>query len=221
MNATLALVWTLLPPTIVAPPDDNADQPAKTGVVNIAKVFEDYQMTRRLEQRFDDERGRIADQADNRRQSIDTQVDALAAFDPTSQDYADRREQVRRARIEFRVWLEMEEDRLKQEHMAWLRVIYDDVRSAVAEMAEQRGLDLVLTYDELSPEVPDSLALRREILLKKVLYFSGRVDLSETVLEQLGAAYAKRGGAASLGTAPPAAAPPKPKSDVGQRPPQR
>lgn len=212
MIRTTLLMGLLLPASIAL-----ADQPItgpKVAVVNLARVFDGYAMTKDLEARFNAKRRAIADDAENRRKALEQQIAALEAFDPASKDYAERRDQIMSTQIEYRIWLEVEEARLKEEHMAWLRVIYDDVRSAVTEMAEQRSLDLVLTYDELSPEVPDSLALRREILLKKVLYFSGRVDLSETVLEQLSAAYAKRGGAASLGTAPPAAAPPKPKSDA-------
>ncbi|MCP4250300.1 MAG: OmpH family outer membrane protein [bacterium] len=214
-----ALLMGLLLPAWTAP----AEQPPepKVAVVNLARVFDGYAMTKDLETRFEAKRRGIADDAENRRKSLEQQISALEAFDPASKDYAERRDQILNTQIEYRIWLEVEEARLKEEHMSWLRVIYNDVRTAVAEMAEQRGLDLVLTYDELSPDVPDSLALRREILLKKVLYFSDRIDLSETVLDQLNGTYAKRGGAASLGHAPTVPGPPDPKSDAGQRPPQR
>lgn len=202
MNRIALLVGVLLPACVCSADEG---QPALGGiaVVDLARVFDGYRMTKDLEQRFDDRRRVIGDQAESRRYAVEKQLTALQAFDPASRDYAERRNELYRMEFEFKVWLSMEEQRLKDEHMAWLRSIYDDVRQAVAGVAESRGIDLVLTYDELSPDVPDSLALRREILLKKVLYFSDRVDLTAQVLEGLNENYEKTGGAASLKEPPP------------------
>ena len=57
--------------------------------------------------------------------------------------------------------------------------------------------------DELFEDVRDSDLLRQQILLKKVLFFSERLDLTELVGKDLNDQYAKRGGAASLADAPP------------------
>lgn len=186
------------------------------GVVNIAQVFESFEMTRDLEQRFDQARRGISDQADNRRQAIDQQVASLEAFDPASRDFAQRRTEVRRLRVEYQVWLEMEEQRLKEEHMLWLRLIYDNVTDAVGLVAKRRGIDLVVTNDELSPDAPDSLALRREILLKKVLYFSPRVDLTAEVLRMVNEQYEQDGGSESLQAPPPAINRPRAIPSTGQ-----
>ncbi len=202
MNRIALLVGVLLPVCICSADEG---QPASGGiaVVDLARVFDGYRMTKDLEQRFDDRRRVIGDQAESRRYAVEKLLTALQAFDPASKDYAERRDELYRMEFEFKVWLSMEEQRLKDEHMAWLRSIYDDVRHAVAGAAEARGIDLVLTYDELSPDVPDSMSLRREILLKKVLYFSDRVDLTAQVLEGLNETYEKTGGAASLKEPPP------------------
>ncbi len=177
--------------------------PPGVGVVDIARVFEGYQMTRDLEQRFDARQQGIRAEADNRRQAMEKQLATLEAFDPTSKDYAERRDRLQQMQFEFRVWLEMEEQRLKEEHMLWLRMIYDDVSEAVAQSARSRGIDLVLTHRDLSEDVPDSSALRNEILLKKVLYFSDRVDLTGQVLRLVNENYEQRGGAAALKSKPP------------------
>lgn len=211
MNRIALLVGVLLPVCMCSADEG---QPASGGiaVVDLARVFDGYRMTKDLEQRFDDRRRVIGDQAESRRYAVEKQLAALQAFDPASRDYAERREELYRMEFEFKVWLSMEEQRLKDEHMAWLRNIYDHVRQAVADVAESRGIDLVLTYDELSPDVPDSLSLRREILLKKVLYFSDRVDLTAQVLEGLNQTYEKTGGAASLKEPPPLIDPGDPES---------
>lgn len=192
---TCGILLAMLQPGLQA--DSQGPAPA-VGAVNIAQVFEAYQMTRDLEQRFESARRGISDEADNRRQAMENQMASLEAFDPASRDFAQRRDDLQRMRFEFKVWLEMEEQRLKEEHMAWLRQIYADVTDAVSEAARSRGIDLVVTVDELSEDVPDSLALRREILLKKVLYVSPRVDMTGQVLRLLNEKYEKKGGASWL-----------------------
>jgi Skp family chaperone for outer membrane proteins len=198
MKLRMVLACGLLLPGAAWGADGEDNSGPKVGVVKVAQVFEGYQMTRDLENRFDGRRRAIGDEAENRRKAMDNQRAALEAFDPASRDYAERREGLRRAAFEYKVWLEMEEQRLKEEHMAWLRMIYEDVCGAVAKAAQARGIDLVLTCDELSQDIPDSVALRQEILLKKVLYFSGRIDLTESVLRRLNEGYEEKGGAASL-----------------------
>jgi hypothetical protein len=106
------------------------------------------------------------------------------------------------AEAEYKVWLEMEDVRLKSEHMAWLRKIYDDVRAEVAAVAKESGYDLVLTYDELSQDIPDSAALRREIVMKKVIFSSDRIDITDTVLARLNQTFEQKGGLQSQGPPP-------------------
>jgi Skp family chaperone for outer membrane proteins len=199
----IALLAGLLLPAGVCAAQDGQASPTRIAVVKLAQVFDGYKMTKDLEQQFDERRRAIGEQAEDRRYAVEKQVAALQAFDPASKDFAERREELRRMEFEFKVWVSMEEQRLKDEHMAWLRRIYDDVRQAVADVSGARGVDLVLTYDELSPDVPDSLTLRREILLKKVLFFSDRIDLTDEVLGTLNESYEKKGGATSLKNPPP------------------
>ena len=201
------LCGLLVPVLAWAAGDDRDDSPPPIGVVDIAQVFDGYQMTRDLEERFDTRQRGVRADADNRREAMEKQLASLEAFDPASRDYSERREGLQRMQFEFRVWLEMEEQRLKEEHMVWLRMIYDDVCRAVAQAARSRDIDLVLTYRELSEDVPDSSALRNEILLKKVLYFNERTDLTGQVLRLVNENYEERGGAASLRQPPTPPAP--------------
>ena len=215
MNRTALLIGLLLPAGAVGAQDPPASSTPKIAVLNLPQVFDGYRMTKDLEQRFDNKRLAIREEAENRRQSMDNQRAALEAFDPASKDYTERREELLRQQIEFQVWLEFEEQRLKAEHMAWLLQIYRNVNQVVEATANRRGIDLVLTYDEISTDVADSFALRQQFLLKKVLYFSNRLDLTEQVLKELNEQYATKGGGASLGSAPPLPVPQQQRPTAG------
>lgn len=167
-------------------------------VVNLAQLFERYQMTSDLEQMFDERRQGVAAAAQKRREAVNVMRTGLARFKPGSPDFTRREEDLVRAEIEFQVWLEMQERRLKGQHKQSLQQIYRDTRQAVAKLAAERRIDLVLTYDELEDEAPDSVAFKQQILLKKVIFASGRIDLTETVLAMVNSEYRKRGGAAAM-----------------------
>jgi hypothetical protein len=65
-------------------------------------------------------------------------------------------------------------------------------------VAERRDISLVLTYDRLADDAPDSMALRQQILLQKVIYHDARVDITDEVLTLLNSAYRNEGGLRSV-----------------------
>jgi Skp family chaperone for outer membrane proteins len=167
----------------------NASGGTRIGVINIAKIFAEYEMTRQLEQRFDSERRAVADDAEKKRQLIVEKQQGLAPFKPDSQAYRDRSTELTRLQVEYEVELTMREQQLKDAHKQSLLTIYRDVQAAVERIARQRGIDVVLTYDELDSQAPDSNALRQQILLKKVIYSNEQTDLTQVVLTDLNAAF--------------------------------
>jgi Skp family chaperone for outer membrane proteins len=166
--------------------------------LNVARVFELYEMTRDLETLFDQARREAADDADKRRDGIEQQRKALVAFDPVSEDYRRREQELDRAELEFQVWSKSTERRLKGDHLRWMRLIYKNTQEVIAQIAQERSLDMVLTYDELTDDAPDSMALRQQILLQKVIYHDKSRDITDEVLRRLNEAYRKSGGIRSL-----------------------
>jgi len=187
-----------------------AGQPG-VAVINLPHVFERYQMTRDLEQFFEEKRQSFTQEAQKKRDDVTMKRNALSQFKPGTVDFNERRKNLTQAEIEFQVWLETLEAELKEEHKAWLLSLYDDVQRVVGKLAQERGFDLVLSYNEnLEEDAPDSVALRQQILLRTVLFASERVDLTQPALERLDAEYQKRGGGAALRAPKPESVPSPP-----------
>lgn len=197
MTLATVLCATLLSAGPAQPGSQRSYSP-NIAVVNLAALFDQYQMTRDLEQMFDEKRQIVTTEAEKRRDHLNVLRNGLERFKPGTSDYRGREEELVRAEIEYQVWLEMQERLLKEQHKNWLQIIYRDTQEAVASLAAERGIDLVLTYDVLEEDAPDSVAFKQQILLKKVIYASSRVDLTEAVLQAVNAEYQKRGGAAAL-----------------------
>ncbi len=170
----------------------------KVAVVNLAAVFERYVMTQDLEQLFAQRRQDVKTAAENKQDNLSVMKNALEQFKPGTSDYQSREEELVRAEINFQVWVEVQERRLKAEHKSWLERIYHDTQETVAKIASDRGIDLVLTYSDLDSGAPDSVAFKQQILLRTVIYANKRVDLTEETIQLLDADYRHKGGPAIL-----------------------
>ena len=112
-------------------------------------------------------------EAESRRAAIEAKRKSLIAFNENSQEYTALEQDLTRMTIEFEVWANLQEKRLKDEHKRWLLRIYNNVKEAVSAIAATSHIDLVLTYEQLIDEAPDSITLRQQILLKKVIFRAG------------------------------------------------
>jgi Skp family chaperone for outer membrane proteins len=74
-----------------------------------------------------------------------------------------------------------------------MKTLFDKIQTAVAKIAEQKGLDLVLA--EAHPQLPDDLdqinvdQLRAVINSRNILYSNSKVDISDEVIALLDAEY--------------------------------
>ncbi len=187
---------------VVALPGQTANAQSNIAVIDVASVFESYEMTRDLEAMFNARRQELATEADQRRTSIEQMRRGLAAFDPASSDYVSREQELIRAEVDFQVWSTHSEQRLKTNHKLWLLAIYRNTQGVIEKLANERNYDLVLTYDRLTDDAPDSVTLRQQILLQKVIYHHSRIDITTEVLNRLNNEYKSSGGIRSLDALP-------------------
>ncbi len=173
-------------------------------VVNVEELFARYKRPAALEKQIRERQQEIIKEAEGRRAALEQQRQALQAFKPGTPDYQEKRVALRREEIEFQVWRTLADEEIKQRHKDSFRSIYDDVRRGVAKVAKQKGLQIVLTYDTLAEDAPDSQALRQQILLQKVVYWEPQLDITEEVLKVINDEFdakQKEGGAAPRGDA--------------------
>jgi len=196
--AALAIVFLNLVPLTATQAGQPSVRPPRVAVINLAAVFEQYVMTQDLEQLFAQRRQDVKAAADTKQDNISVMKNALEQFKPGSADYKSREEELVRAEINYQVWAEVQDRRLKAEHKSWLERIYKDTQETVSKIASDRGIDLVLTYRDLDPGAPDSVAFKQQILLRTVIYANKRVDLTEETIRLLDGDYRQKGGPAIL-----------------------
>ncbi len=166
-----------------------AEGQPKVAVINLSRVFDQYRLTKDLEDLFETKRQQMAAEAKQKTDEITVKRQELARFKPDSDDYKTRRAQVDEMEVQFEVWAATKERQIRDEHKVWLLRIYRNVHKAVEELSAEKGIDLVLTYDEVTDEAPDSKTLRQQLLLEKVFYFARELDLTQAAIERLNKDY--------------------------------
>lgn len=188
----------------------------KIAVVNVATVSEKYQKTSDLETQFDALRKRLGQERDVLKDKLDRANRSLQEeLKPGTEEYRLRKKEIAVMEAELQWFIDNEGQKVEKSLAESLRSIFDDIQSAVREVAEEQGVEIVLAADKLPGESPDSPAQARQmILLQKVLYWKPEVDLTNAVIDRLGKNYKPATGvtpaAAENPKRPAEAAPKKP-----------
>ncbi|MBN2559845.1 MAG: OmpH family outer membrane protein [Phycisphaerae bacterium] len=185
--------------TTAAPPaTGNARHPV--GVLNLVRVFNECDQIRDLNEQIKQKTDELAKEANQRREVIEQKQLELSAFQAGTPDYEARRNNLVRLNVEANVWFKMEEEELERQKFYWTRIIYEKAVDMAAELAKERSYDVVLQRTKFEPfEIEQTVQmLRRLIQDRTVLYNVPDVDITDTLIGRLNAAYKAGGGKKQL-----------------------
>ena len=170
----------------------------RVAVVDLVTVFNDYELTKTLNQKMTDLETSLRDQDQKKAAGVDAQAKAVQAFDPNSAEYVKAKKELVVLQVDYQVWKGTQQDEVGQKHLAWVNATYANVEAEVAAIAKARGFQLVITREDLDTTVNDSKVMLKQIIGRKVIYSDGSVDLTQDVLKNLNTAFQKAGGAKTI-----------------------
>ncbi len=158
---------------------------SKIGVVSILKVFRDCKRSAAHRNELIAEQNKIRATLQTLSKEIEAQEAGLKALKPESSDYLAQRKELidKQARLEAEQKFYKEEIILKQ--YKWSKELYQDILRITSELAEQKGLDLVLKKDEIDLLALSVNEISETVRTHKVLYSGGCVDISDEVVARL------------------------------------
>ena len=158
---------------------------SKIGVVSILKVFRDCKRSDAHRTEFNAEQSKIIAALQTLSKDIAAQEAGLKALKPESSDYLAQRKVLidNQARLEAEQKFYKEQGILKQ--YKWSKELYQDILRITSELAEQKGLDLVLRKDEIDLLALSVNEISETVRTHKVLYSAGCVDISDEVVARL------------------------------------
>ncbi|MBN1488802.1 MAG: OmpH family outer membrane protein [Phycisphaerae bacterium] len=168
------------------------------GVVNMVRVFNDCEQTTAIKDRLSAERAGLEAEANQRKEKIAAKEKELDAYHPDSPEWTKCSEEMLQLQTSANVWAKMEEARVARVEKHWVEKNYNDITDAVAAVAKEHGLALVLMREELDLDIPDANRLRLQIINRKVVYYDPQLDVTDAVLKKVNETFKVRGGVDSL-----------------------
>lgn len=157
-------------------------------VVDVVRIFNEYDRQKDLEGEFTAWRQQLEAENQQRRQRVDAAAAAVDAMDPTDPARRQRMVDTLRMQMEYKNWADFSQADVQREFGVWTTNIYAEITRAVEQVAQTRGVQVVLYRDEFTPAA-DLQALRDQIRGRKVLFYTPQADLTQAVLDQLNNAY--------------------------------
>jgi Skp family chaperone for outer membrane proteins len=186
----VALVWS----------SGHAQAPAaaaKYAVVDLERVLDQSQQSVDVQKMLADRAKQVQTELETRARAVQTKQADLTALHPDSPEAYKLEEEIDRLDVEHETIQKVDQAQLAQERNLWVAEGYKQAMTAIQQIAQDRGLDLVLFQDRFDPKAsPDDLIAR--MAARKVLYAREYLDVTDEVLKLMNQQYQQRGGAASI-----------------------
>jgi Skp family chaperone for outer membrane proteins len=160
---------------------------ANIGVVDVRKVFRDCKRNAKYGASVMAEEGKWKAEQEKLAKEIESQRNGLRALRPGSDDYLAQYKEMLQKQAELETTRQFNAQQRAMKDQRWTEGLYMEILKIVAELAEQKELDLVLQKDvvDFPTESPDELMLT--LSTHKLLYSDGCLDLTSEVLAQVDA----------------------------------
>ena len=166
---------------------------AKIGVVDPTAVFAQMKEKQAADAKLQQQQQTFDAERQTQQQAVQQLQSALQEQRPGTDAYTASEDELINKLAEFQAFVNRETFKLESETRRTITQLYRKIQAATADVAEQKGVDLVLASDKALPanlgqlpvkDVSDALRDRN------ILYRSEQADLTQEVLLKLDAEYA-------------------------------
>jgi len=158
---------------------------SKIGTVSILKIFRNCKRSAAHRTEILTEQNRLRTKLQELSKDIEAQEAGLRAFKQDSSDYLAQRKELIDKRASLQAQQDFNKEQVVLKEYKWSKELYNDILQITSELAEQKGLDLVLEKDEIDVLALSVNEISEAIRTHKVLYSGGCVDISDEVVARL------------------------------------
>lgn len=186
MTLTAGLLISIAVGSMVRP---NGQAGTRVATIDVVLIINEYQRQKDLSEEMLRLRQNLTAESETRTQKIDAAQAELNAFNPTDPAFKKKMQDLFAMRIDYKNWFELKQAMMTGEVAVWTHTIYKEIVDSASSIAQQAGIDMVLYHDELPPAINDVQEMQNFIRQRKLIWSNPQIDLSQTVLSALNAAY--------------------------------
>ncbi len=181
----------LLGPTAAAQQETAAPTPV-IAVVDMEAIFQQLDERTAIEAQHAEAMKQLQSGYEQRTNQIKTLQLDLRMLDEGTTEWREKEEQIVEARAMARAWLEIRQQKIGRTTGQRIEAMRNQMVAAVAELAEQRGIDLVLNKAVQIAAPPTQRGQKPNVQNYPVVIWSNdRADLTDAVVSRMNAQFNK------------------------------
>jgi len=162
----------------------------KVAIASPSKIFLGMKGTQDVRARLDAEKKSLQEQETEKRKKVEELRSAMELIKPDAPQYEEASNAFTTAAIEFKNWGEFSQATFARREKMQTKLLYDKITAAIAELAKERGIDLVVAAQPpIAIEKMNVLELQQLMAQRQVLYANATVDITSDVLAKLDEKY--------------------------------
>ncbi|MHC4726687.1 MAG: OmpH/Skp family outer membrane protein [Planctomycetota bacterium] len=157
----------------------------KIGIVSIVKILRNCKRSTAHRTRMNTEQSKIIAELQEISKQLKSQENMLGALKQDSSDYLAQRKEIINTRASLETLQAINKEQTILKDYKWRKKFYQDVLRITFELAEQKGLDVVLEKDEINISALSVNELNQTMITHKVLFSGGCMDITDEVMARL------------------------------------
>ena len=157
-------------------------RPLHIGVINLTRIWDGYQKQAYLN-------GKLTQLSKTKESALQEKVEEITQLRQKIQLLASgsaqreaAEQELQQVQIESRTLAQLSDQEVRRKYIEYWDIVYNDIRTAVARLAETEGYDLILKQVDMGEHTVNSQVLQGKIHGLAVMYARADLDLTDTVL---------------------------------------
>ena len=164
----------------------NTEVPAsRVGVVSVRQIFQDSKRNMAYREKVSAEQDTLIKEFDKLKAELELANAGLNTLKPDSAAYMEQVNEILQIQAKLQVKQEFYKQKLAMKDRRWTETLYRDILRVTAEVASEKGLDMVLEKSEPELPSPNADELVSSIRTHKLMYAGGCIDITQQVMARV------------------------------------
>jgi Skp family chaperone for outer membrane proteins len=190
-------------PQVTVAPTGGQNRGVQIGICDVVEVFNNCERTQTVRGELQQRQEEIQNQNQQRVEALESLRMEMEGLRRGSEEYNKRLEEMWRLGLEREGWQEAQSAILTRSYQLAAYKIYQQILDVIDQVAEERGLDLVLFKVQQPIDIESGEDIVSQISRRQVLYSADHLDVTEQVLARMNEIHRASPGAEATAPAFP------------------
>jgi|FrelakmetLWP11LW_1041352.scaffolds.fasta_scaffold05747_3 Skp family chaperone for outer membrane proteins len=159
--------------------------PAKVAVVDVTKILMNSKKHKAWQEKFDEQSTQMKAEFQKDKKALESIQANMEVFKPGTVDYVNTMKEFLDKKGLLEAKDKFYQEKVNMEMLQWTESLYFKMLDITKQIAQKKGVDLVLSQEQVETSSPSLRDFMLNIRVKKVLYSADQIDITDEVLAAL------------------------------------